>query len=220
MTIKNHPDIASLMSCAAGSQPEALAAVVASHLSVCPECTRRVASLERIGEALFDHIEPVALKSSVPAAIARSMEAENPIESPRALDNLGLGKGEVPAPLRALIGPDLDALPWKRIGPGVWCHTLKLSKQARGNLHLIKVAPGTKLPDHGHGGEEMTLVLRGSYKDTTGHYGVGDVADLDGEIEHAPTTDAQEGCICLIASEKAARFKGVLARLMQPFLGI
>jgi anti-sigma factor ChrR (cupin superfamily) len=28
------------------------------------------------------------------------------------------------------------------------------------------------------------------------------------------------GCICLIASERKARFKGLVARLMQPFIGI
>jgi anti-sigma factor ChrR (cupin superfamily) len=32
--------------------------------------------------------------------------------------------------------------------------------------------------------------------------------------------DAATGCICLIASEKKARFKGIIARLMQPFIGV
>lgn len=66
----------------------------------------------------------------------------------------------------------------------------------------------------------MTLVLRGSYTDSTGHYAAGDVADLADDVEHAPIADAKEGCICLIASEKPARFKGLLARMMQPLAGL
>ena len=214
MTIKHHPDIASLMSCAAGSQPESIAAVVASHLSVCPQCARRVGNLASIGEALFEDIAPIDLKNPAPVAVARSMEADDPL--PVAVT---VKAGEVPAPLRELIGTDLDALAWKRIAPGVWHYPLKLSGQARGDLRLIKVAPGSKLPDHGHRGEEMTLVLRGSYTDGSGQYSIGDVADLDPDVEHAPVTGAAEGCICLLASEKPARFKGIFARMMQPLMG-
>ena len=76
------------------------------------------------------------------------------------------------------------------------------------------------MPEHGHGGSELTLVLRGAYSDRTGTYRVGDVADLGDSIEHQPIADAKDGCICLIASDKKIRFKSVLARLVQPFTGL
>lgn len=215
MTIKHHPDIASLMSCAAGSQPEAMAAVVASHLAVCPACARQVSKLERIGEALFDSIEPAYLEKAAPVAAARALDAGDAVPALSSKNT-----SEVPLPLLALVGTDLDAVAWKRLGPGLWHFPLPLSKQAKGDLRLIKVAPGWTLPDHGHGGEEMTLVLRGSYTDVTGHYAAGDVADLDIDVEHAPVTCPKEGCICLIASEKPARFKSLLARMMQPLAGL
>ena len=215
MTINHHPDIASLMSCAAGSQPEAMAALVASHLAVCPACARQVNKLERIGEALFDSIEPAALVRAAPIAAARALEAED-----RAVASAPATSSELPLPLIALAGSDLDAVAWKRLGPGLWHYPLSLSKNAKGDLRLVKVAPGRTLPDHGHGGEEMTLVLRGSYTDVTGHYAAGDVADLDSDIEHAPVSCPKEGCICLIASEKPARFKSLLARMMQPLAGL
>ncbi len=215
MTIQHHPDISSLMSCAAGSQPEAMAAVVASHLAVCPVCAREVSKLERIGEALFDHIEPAPVDSAAPVAAARALEADDALPAGSILTG-----GEVPLPLAELVGSDLNAIAWKRLGPGLWHYPLPLSQSAKGDLRLLKVGPGQTLPDHGHGGEEMTLVLRGSYSDSTGHYGVGDVADLADDMEHAPLADAQEGCICLIASEKPARFKGLIARMMQPLAGM
>ena len=76
------------------------------------------------------------------------------------------------------------------------------------------------MPEHGHGGCEMTLVLAGSYHDETGAFGPGDLQDVDESVEHKPLTDAVTGCICLIASERPARFKGLFGRLFQPLTGM
>ena len=76
------------------------------------------------------------------------------------------------------------------------------------------------MPEHGHGGTELTLVIEGAYGDDTGRYGRGDVQEVDGSIEHQPVADAELGCICLIASEQPARFKTLIARLVQPWTGM
>jgi putative transcriptional regulator len=85
---------------------------------------------------------------------------------------------------------------------------------------MLKVRPGHKLPDHGHDGQEMTLILRGAYRDEIGRFAPGDVADLDEHIEHQPVIEDGEDCICLIATEAPARFKGLVPRLLQPIVGI
>ena len=87
-------------------------------------------------------------------------------------------------------------------------------------MQLIKAAPGAVVPDHGHAGAELTLVLRGALIDATGRYGPGDVADLDEEVEHTPAADATAGCICAVANERPSRFHGLLARLLQPWHGL
>ena len=76
------------------------------------------------------------------------------------------------------------------------------------------------MPEHGHGGSELTLVLSGSYHDKYGHFGRGDVADLDDDAEHQPIVDDGEDCICLVAVERPTRFKGLLPKVFQPFVGI
>ncbi len=220
MKIKHHPDWATLMSCAAGSQPEALAAVMASHLSVCKTCEAEVAKMERVGVALFDAILPTPMSRQAPIAAARAQIPGDRMDDIEVISSNRLPASEVPYALQAIVGDDLDSLPWKRLGPGLWHYPIKLSENAKGDLRLIKVGPGHALPDHGHGGEELTLVLRGSYQDCTGHYGVGDVADLADDIEHAPVADPKDGCICLIASERPAKFKSLLARMMQPIAGL
>jgi len=39
-------------------------------------------------------------------------------------------------------------------------------------------------------------------------------------VEHRPIADQETGCIRLIASESKARFKGLVARLVQPLTGV
>ena len=75
------------------------------------------------------------------------------------------------------------------------------------------------MPEHGHGGTELTLVLTGSYHDEIGHFGPGDVADLDEDVDHQPVVGDQ-GCICLVASEQPARFHGFISRMIQPLVGM
>ena len=84
----------------------------------------------------------------------------------------------------------------------------------------MRSGAGRAMPEHGHGGEEITLVLKGAYSDHMGRFGEGDVADLDEAIEHRPVVDEDRDCICLVATERPTRFKSLAARLMQPFVGI
>jgi putative transcriptional regulator len=228
MTITHHLDDATLMSFAAGSLPAALSAVAAAHVAMCTRCRREVAGLERVGGALLAELLPATLDRAEPPASAiwgqtprpdvhenphRAGEASSPIPAiPGAL------RGAAPAPLARLLPRELDNVRWRRLGLGVWHHRLAVA--GRGGLGLLKVAPGRVVPEHGHAGAELTLVLRGSFHDATGRYLPGDVADLDETIEHKPIADPGRECICLVASERPSRFRGLLARLLQPLHGL
>jgi putative transcriptional regulator len=219
MTIRHHPDFASLMCCAAGSQPEAFAAVIASHLSVCADCRSEVVRMQQIGVALFDALPPAEVISSAPVVAMRAGEAETGvIDAPSA--QADVSRGDIPGPLVAVLGSRLDDLPWRWTAPGLWTHSVPLSEHADGELLLIKVAPGKEMPAHGHDGQELTIILRGGYTDALGRFGVGDVADLDSDIEHTPVACSTEGCICLSAKDGKLRFKGRFARLLQPLIGL
>lgn len=218
MTIQHHPDDATLMSYAAGTLPEALGAVVATHLTMCDESRKKVAAMEEIGSALLANLSPAALTKSAPI-MGKTINGPTPDEGDHVLDAIERS-GDVPQPLSRIIGSDLGSVKWKRLGLGAWHLPLTISPQANGDLRLIKIGPGQAMPEHGHGGSELTLVLAGSYSDVTGRYGVGDVADHDDKVVHRPMADIKTGCICLIASEQKAKFKGLFARLVQPFVGV
>jgi putative transcriptional regulator len=202
MTITHHLDDATLMSFTAGTLPAALAAVAAAHIDICPRCRRDVAMLERVGGALL---------SSLPAEALAAGPPPPPVGPRERRERAPVRSGEVPRPLAGLLlGGDLDDVPWRWIGPGVWDHRLPLV--GAGRLRLIKAAPGRALPEHGHIGSEITLVLRGSFSDQAGRYLRGDVAEADEDQAHTPLNDAQDDCICLVGSEQPEQFTGLLAR--------
>jgi putative transcriptional regulator len=217
--MSHHPDDSTLMSFAAGSLPEPLALIIATHCSVCPACAAEVRAMERIGASLFAELEPEHLNRAAPMMALRGMESDVASSAPQSADS-GEDSDDVPMPLRHLIGSRLDDVQWQRLGLGVWHAQVLQHKSSRGDVRLLRVEPGRAMPEHGHGGSELTMILRGSYQDEIGRFGPGDVADLDEDIEHRPVADAQTGCICIIASEKQAVFKGFFARLMQPLTGI
>ncbi len=211
MTIAHHPDPATLMSYAAGSLAEPLSAVIASHVEMCAACRRDVRRLEALGAAMLECVEPVA---------ARAPELIELSQSQPAFASSVRSDGVLPAAIARLVGGGLDKVNWSTVAPGVQGCKLPVSHPGEGLLMLLKIGAGRRMPEHGHGGSELTLVLTGSYSDTTGRYGRGDVADLDEDIEHQPVVDPDGECICLIASETKARFKGVLPRLLQPIFGV
>ncbi len=211
MTIAHHPDPATLMSYAAGSLAEPLSVVVASHVEMCAACRTDVSHLEALGAALLERVEPVA---------ARTPELNVQPERARTFANSVRSDGVLPAAIARLVGGGIDKVHWSIVAPGVQGCKLPVSHPGEGLLMLLKIGAGKRVPEHGHGGSELTLVLTGSYSDATGHYGRGDVADLDEDIEHQPVVDPDGECICLIASETKAKFKGVLPRLLQPILGV
>ncbi|MFW2391012.1 MAG: ChrR family anti-sigma-E factor [Methyloceanibacter sp.] len=215
MKIEHHPDTATLASYAAGSLDEAFATVVAAHLASCTKCRARLHEIEEVGGTMLETIDAVGLnEAALERAMSRLDEPSEERAEPRSAEQ------SLPRPLGRLVTAPLDAIAWKSVAPGVAVHRLPTSKAARGSLTLLKIAPGKKIPEHGHGGMEITLVLTGSYRDALGRFGPGDVADLDEDIEHQPVVDSDEPCICLVASEAPTRFKSFFGRLFQPLVGV
>jgi len=206
MTITRHLDDATLMSFAAGSLPAALAAVAAAHVAMCPRCRQEVAFLERVGGALLADLPEVAVSGPEPAM--------PPFGGPRGAP---APAGEVPAPLIGLLGSDLDAVCWRWVSRGRWVHGLPIV--GSGQLHMFRCAPGVLIPEHGHQGSELTLVLRGTLADVTGRYGPGDVCDLDEETEHTPAAGA-DGCVCVVGQDNPVHWRSLVVRLARPWHGM
>ncbi|AWD21777.1 ChrR family anti-sigma-E factor [Pseudogemmobacter blasticus] len=215
MTIRHHLSEPLLMAYAAGELPEAFALVVATHVSLCDDCRARSEAWEAVGGAVVeDGFAPMG-DDALEACLARLDGLE---QEPRPVPQPAPRRSVFPAPLAAYVGGDVSAVKWRSLGKGVRQAILPTDRQAA--ARLLYIPAGVAVPDHGHRGLEMTLVLQGAFSDATGRFARGDVEIADGDLEHVPVAEPGEDCICLAATDAPLRFKAMIPRLAQPFMRI
>lgn len=212
--ISHHLTDALLMSYAAGTLPEAFSLVVATHVSMCDECRARLGAFEAVGGSMLDNCGSEALsEGALDAVLARISGAPLVAAAPVTRQ-----RSDVPAPLRDYIGDDLAGVRWRPVGMGVRQAILSTGPGAM--ARLLYIPAGAAVPDHGHKGTELTLVLRGAFLDEGARFGPGDIEVAGQETEHTPVADIGEDCICLAATDAPLRFRGLIPRIAQPFLKI
>lgn len=210
--IKHHLTDELLLAYSAGTLPEAFSLVVATHVSMCDECRARLASYDTVGGAMLEECDSVALgDTALEATLARIMEGA-PQDKPRR------SSGTFPPPLQDYVGGDLEAVKWRPVGMGVKQAILPTSAEA--SVRLLYIPAGCAVPDHGHRGTELTLVLQGAFIDETDRFGPGDIEIANEDMQHTPVADIGADCICLAATDAPLKFRGLVPRLAQPFLKI
>lgn len=213
MTIQHHLDDATLMAYAAGTLPEAFNLAVATHVSLCDDCRAGVESCDAVGGALVDTSPAVDMDAqSLAHAMARLDVPHQDGPAP------AFTPGALPGPLQDYVGGDLDSIKWRPIGMGVKQAILTTSAEA--TARLLYIPAGAAMPDHSHGGTEMTLVLQGAFYDDDDRFARGDIEVADGNVTHTPIADIGEDCICLAVTDAPLEFKGWLPRIVQRFVGI
>jgi putative transcriptional regulator len=214
---QHHLDATTLLGYSAGTLPAAFASVAAVHLGYCAECREQLRNADRAGAMLLLQQEPAALSAGSREAMRQRLAAPPP--PPAAVPaTLPVPADLLPLPLRTHFGDTYNGLRWRTIAPGV-AH-IRARPMDGGDLFLLRVAAGRSVPLHSHGGNELTVILRGAYDDALGHFATGDAADLDGETEHQPVTSPGTPCICVAATDAPLRFSGWLARTLQPLFGL
>ena len=192
MDIPHRPDLSTLMTCAAGSQPEALCAVITSCLAMCPISMAQVARMEMIGVAMLAQLEPEpvsALSGHMPVEADNLQPARN-------------GDSDLPAPLRAVIGNSIDGLQWLDRADGVKYFSVPMSPGAKGRLELVKLAPSSVLPQLPYAGEEYLVVLFGSCTRDGDHLERGDFAESWDQTSHSVIASGTNECVLLIGHER------------------
>ena len=215
--IKHHLTDALLMAYSAGTLPEAFSLTVAAHISMCDECRARLGAFDTMGGALMDSCTTTEMAAGSLEATMERIKAGKPAKTTDA-PSRRKDKGVLPGPIQDYVGGDIDAVKWKSVGMGVKQAILPTSRDA--SARLLYIPAGAAVPDHGHAGTELTLVLRGAFKDEMDHFGPGDIEVANEDLDHTPIADIGEDCICLAATDAPLRFKSLIPRIAQPFLRI
>ncbi|SIT87530.1 anti-ECFsigma factor, ChrR [Yoonia rosea] len=213
--IKHHLTEPLLMGYAAGTLPEAFNLVVATHISMCDDCRAALAEYEAVGGEVMMDTAPVDVAEDALAATLALIDSGKFADKPaprRTKDSV------FPGPLQDYVTGDIDSLKWRKVGGGVSQLVLKTSKDA--SVRLLRIPAGTAVPDHGHRGTELTLVLQGAFTDEEDRFGAGDVEVANEDLNHTPVAEEGMDCICLAATDAPLRFNGLVPRIAQRFIGI
>ena len=192
---------------AAGRLARPLHGLVAAHLAIKPENRNYVAALEAVQARAVDEIAPQPL--------ARRNAMLEKIFASEATRGSDLPDDVIPPSLRALAGTGLSGLDWKSKLPGM--KEFQIKDKSVGEAVFYWIKPGRQMPSHTHEGTEVTLVLKGGFSDTYGHYRRGDIAIADGEVDHQPRADEDEDCICFAVTDAPLRLTGPLGRMLRIF---
>jgi putative transcriptional regulator len=204
-----------LLSYAAGALTEGHSIMVASHMAYHEDLQQSVADAEAIGGALIDELDP----SEVPGDMLERLLERLDESLAREVQPIN-GKSHIaPQPLIDYLGCDLDKLKWRLMGPGIR-HVRLWSGPNDERLWLLRARGGVATPEHGHNGDEWTLVLKGAYTAAETHFTVGDMETADQEVVHQPVMDKDEECICLVLTTGLIQFKSPIARMLQPIIGL
>lgn len=219
----HHPDEALLFDYATGRTSEAEGLIVATHITLCPECRHKVAEFEAIGGAIVDDIAPVAMADNAFAAVLSEIGSESATARTAAKtasapsvppDTAVNGASMLPRPILAYLD-NPQTLTWSSVVRGLEEVALPVDSAT---VKLLRIKAGMAMPQHTHGGTEMTIVLAGGFTDESGHYQRGDVAATDDAVDHRPVADAGEDCVCLIVTDAPLRLTGPIGRLLNPFV--
>ena len=208
--ISHHTPPAVLAAYATGSLAQPFALVVAAHVSMCAECRAAFEAHQAAGGAVLEAGDASPVARDVKDAVLQQLD-DPVVPAPRYT-----GSGVFPAPVMAALKG--KAPRWKSLGAGV--RQCVVHAGPEGATRLLYIPPGQAVPDHGHNGLELTLVLQGSFSDETGRFAVGDIEAADQDLEHTPIADSGPPCICLAATDAPLKFNSLIPRLMQPIFRI
>lgn len=211
----HHPAPELLLDHAAGTLPEALSLLVATHATMCCDCAAELLRLQELGGLLLDQsaaLDASDCAESLAAVLARLDEPAPPLP---AFDEETLAI--VPQPLRPYLGRSLGDLPWHSVG---WLSQEFCLPLASRSMHacLMRSPAGTEVPEHVHHGHEYAVVLSGGYRDAHGIYLRSDFAVKSPTETHQPVVDEHAECIALVVFDGPVEFTGSDGSVFNPLL--
>ncbi|MCH8489171.1 MAG: cupin domain-containing protein [Oceanicaulis sp.] len=182
-----------ILDCASGAAPEAVRVLAACQGVMRTDAARRAAPAELAFGALLEALPGAPLGAD---ALERTLEqlASRSDAPPHANSP---HPGLLPLPLELALEGQANR-GWRRRLGGYSEIPIHSLSGAGVEARLLSIPPGKGAPQHDHAGEELTLVLRGSFHDGRAAFGRGDVCSTSPGDVHHPRVDSAETCICFV----------------------
>jgi putative transcriptional regulator len=204
---------------AAGNLSPAKHVILACQSEISEAVADRVAFQENIAASMVEDsdgeaLSPLFMGNVLAALPPQELATDGPVDDPT--------DGLAPKSLRHMLGHGLQDMKWKSLVPGIAVHDILGDRKTKDGdrLYLLKAKGGMKMPDHGHNGEEWTLILTGSYTTGDKRFTRGDLHIEDETEIHSPHIDEGEDCICLVMTQGPLEMQGWLPKMVQKVVGI
>lgn len=225
--ISYHPDSRYLTDFATANLPLAEAVCVSAHLEFCGKCRTHVQQLTDVGSHMFTRLQPEAVSEDSFAALmarvsAGAQQEKAPVtvsvQTPHDdVEDAAQSHVFLPRAVRRLVSGSLDKLRWVQLGKALRVAPLQVSDESR-DTAIYDIRAGGRMPEHEHRGEEITVLLQGSFSDADGSYKRGDFVVRHAGESHQPTATMDKDCLCLVCLERPVRPRGLLYRLLEPLV--
>jgi putative transcriptional regulator len=209
--IKHHPSDELLTQFAEGRLPASINVAVSIHVEMCSCCQEKLVAInEHVAQEAFA-VSDVTVDDVEMDSIFEQITADETLEKMTyaKAKSVNVAGKDIVMP-RVLNQLEFDD--WKGIG--------KLARSRVGlddgdiRSSLLHIDAGGEIPHHTHTGDEVTVLLDGSFEDELGTYNKGDFIWLSGEHHHQPVTE--KGCLCYAVVTDALHFNQGISRLLNP----
>ncbi|MEX0739946.1 MAG: ChrR family anti-sigma-E factor [Pseudohongiella sp.] len=221
-----HPDAKFLTDFAAGNLPLSEAICVAAHLEFCSKCRSHAQQLSDLGGQLMVRLEPdvAADDGGFDKLMARietgDAGADNTAVAPAAAEAARISPANtsgLPRVVQKLAADGLHGLKWAQFGKSLRIAPVNIGEKSR-ETAIYDIKAGGRMPEHEHRGEEITVLLKGSFSDAEGKYVKGDFVVRHVGERHQPTATLDTDCICLVSLEKPVKPSSIWYRLLEPLV--
>lgn len=224
-----HPDSRFLTDFTTGGLPLSEALCVSAHLHYCGKCRARVQQLTDVGAHLFRELAPETVRDDSFDALMQRIGQEEAAAPADGAVRAGVGTDDatgglrepvaahLPPVLGQLLGQERDTLDWVQLGRALRIAPIDLGDRQR-ETAIYDIRAGGQMPEHEHRGEEITVLLKGSFSDRDGKYGQGDFVVRNAGESHQPTATQDTDCVCLISLERPVKARSLFYRLLEPLV--
>ena len=186
----HHPSRKLLISFAIGQLPLGPSLAVGLHIDTCPDCRRAAATLEHAEGQLLESLPPSPLRPSALQEVLDRID-EQPDASRPASDAAGLQLPEAIA--------SIGLAPPIHLGPDTWVAHLDAPRSGGWRTYVFCGPADVALPEHGHLGDELIVVLEGAFHDER-QFTVGDFAENKVGFVHDMQVSSDGRLVALISS--------------------
>ena len=205
MIANHHPHPDTLICYVGGTLSNAISCVVASHLSLCRNCTDSVRRLEILGGLMLKSLKASAGDNAFSErAVAHWTPQELPSSEPRRDTAPSTDDALLPLPLARHLGMEDGDIPWTTGANGIAQYEVALPKSS-GQLMLRRLSPGALLLEQTRPDDELILVLRGQCRADSRHYVRGDVIEWTEDGRPVLRASGDQECVVLIGGDARER---------------